>query len=229
MKVNRLKRKLNKDALYATAIFVLVSIIAGLTWMKAMQDEQEIQRIKGEISNLDADYLRTRDKIDKAKKQLTDFMALPENKIPTANVDTDITSWIREAREPLLKLKNSYKLNSLDLSLTPPTELKDGAFKRDSVMAISSKVTLKFDAASDELIFSFVDDLINHFPGYVRVESIDITRSGEITETMLSQVIAQGTAPSLVNGTLVFEWVKLKHIIKSAPGAMPTTTEGITN
>lgn len=227
MKVNRLKRKLNRDGLYVLAVFVLILIISGLAFMKASQDEMELQRIKSEANNLSAEYSKLKGKIDNAKNNIDVYMNLPRNKIADENVSTDVTDWIRNARDPLLKLKNQYKINTLDLSLTPPVETKTGELNRESILPISSKVTLKFGVASDELLFSFVDSLIKEFPGYVRIESIEATRSGEITDQLIAQVAQQGVAPTLVHGTIIFEWIQLKHIVKNKPAVDTNQSNGV--
>lgn len=227
MKVNRLKRKLNKDVLYVLAVFVLTLIISALAFMKASQDEMELQRIKSEANNLSAEYSKLKDKIDKAKSSIDVYMNLPRHKIADENVSTDVTDWIRNARDPLLKLKNEYKINTLDLSLTPPVETKNGELNREYILPVSSKVTLKFGVASDELLFSFVDSLIREFPGYVKIESIESTRSGEITDQLIAQVVQQGLAPTLVSGTIIFEWTQLKYIVKNKPTADTNQSNGV--
>ncbi len=125
---------------------------------------------------------------------------------------------INYAKDLLDKLKDQYRLSNVNISFSKPEELKDG-YISDTIIVVSSDVSIQFSAITDEYLFGFVDSLLTQYPGYIQVKTFSVTKSKNITKDVLTQ-IAAGESPALVDGKIDFAWRGLKY-----KGPMAATEE----
>ncbi len=208
MQAVKLKRKLTADFVFF-AILVGVGILINIIlFIQTRSYKSDLDKIKSEIIAQEGKYNKTREGLGAATLLLDVYKDIRKDRhIQTEFVD-DITSRIKEAREPLQFLKDKYRLSQLDITITPPTAMKEAFLKRENYIANASKVTLRFSGLTDELVLSFVHELFDEFPGYVSITSLDLEKVGDINEQTVA-TIKTGVFPILVKGILVFEWIKV--------------------
>ncbi|MGB1540288.1 MAG: hypothetical protein ACPG80_04955, partial [Rickettsiales bacterium] len=88
---------------------------------------------------------------------------------------------------------------------------------------------INFSAMVDEQAINFVWRVLQEFPGYVKVNKLDIEKTGEITEAALKG-ISRGRIPRLVKGSIEFDWIGVRELIvveeEVKPAAAPPQDSG---
>jgi DNA-binding protein H-NS len=80
----------------------------------------------------------------------------------------------------------------------------ENAAKADQVM-LESPVSINFTSVDDIDIYEYIHYLEQVFPGYLSVESFNLNRNANISDTML-RAIATGATPPLVTGSVELTW-----------------------
>lgn len=85
--------------------------------------------------------------------------------------------------------------------------------------------TLDFEAMSDLHVYSFLNDLSRNAPGIVRVTSMSVVRSNDMTPQMIAQMVG-GLAPNLVKASVTFDWIGINPKDVPADGTSPQPAPG---
>ena len=116
---------------------------------------------------------------------------------------------INDAKDLLDKLQEKYKISSVKISFSKPEEIL-GDYTTDTVVMISSIISMSFDAISDEFAYKFIEDITSEFPGYVQIKSFSIKEATPVTKEIIKK-ISIGEDVSIIPVTLEFYWHDLKY------------------
>jgi|GEM_PF-6849590 len=131
---------------------------------------------------------------------------------------------INDARDILEKLQNKYKFTSVKTSFSKPDEI--GAdYKTDTVSMYASIVSVNFNSVSDDLIYSFMSELTQVFPGIVQIKSCTINKPAMVTKEVLKKISA-GEDAQVISVTLEFYWHDLKYKGPANSSATPSPPGG---
>ncbi len=111
----------------------------------------------------------------------------------------------------LTALKKHYQISDkTDINMTPPTEV-DGAYKKSTTAIISSTITVTTSAVSDEILLQFVDALLKNAPGFITIQSLEMTKKDDLTQDVISKA-TKGDLANLVEAKIVFSWKDFKDL-----------------
>lgn len=213
MKFITLRKKILIEAGTAGAILLGLLVVSLLINGLSNRFTDDKNLLNGQVISLTTEANTLQAQVVKAKESLLLYETLNKQ---NQNAGFDLNR--QKAKDLLDKLKNNARLSSLSLTMAPIAKLNDPNFKTKAADIISSDVTLNFEGLTDEQLYSFISAIKLYFPGYVRVNSLELTRQGELTnETFAS--ISKGILPALVKGQLAFKWLGLKYIAKPSETA----------
>lgn len=213
MYVDHLKRNLLKQVLYSGII------VAALAGSYVLFDEKSTQ-LKEELRKHQSEIQQQKQKIETLLLQQKDFRESAKLWEQLSDDSKKLEGLrIEEGRLLLEELKDDYKLGSLDIKVTPPTELS-GAYKTETSTIMSSKVNLSYTAISDQYALSFLDALLTRMPGYIQISNFSIRRDSDFSAAIIESIY-NGQLPALVSVSLEFQWQDLKSTATThieAPG-----------
>jgi hypothetical protein len=178
--------------------------------------ELENASVKVEASKINNDLAVAKNKISEIKEATALWNNLNDKYRKRTGLNID------EAKSTLEMLENKHFLvPPTEIIMSPPVEMTNSSsYKTDSIVVVSSDVTIKFKAIIDIDLLNFVGDLEHNFPGYIRINSLFLERRGNVGPEIIKQ-IKKGDPVSLVAGELVMSWRDLKDIVPTQPVAVP--------
>mgnify|MGYP000865286793 CR=1 FL=1 len=94
-------------------------------------------------------------------------------------------------------------------------EIKNADADKMDHRLVSSRITVKdIDAALDTSVFAFAQDIAAAFPEHTRIQRIDIKRTAEVSEPLLS-ALSSGKPAGFLRANVLFDWMTL--VPKSKP------------
>lgn len=118
-----------------------------------------------------------------------------------------------QAQEWITKTALHYELTDLAGDFEPIAPIQNPEFQKQTLEGLSSKVSLSFSAMTDVQLYGFLEKLVEEFPGYVKLESLELKKKGDITPAVFEQV-GKGEIPELATGKVVFHWIGVREIAK---------------
>ena len=202
MRIALLQEELIKAAWVAGGIALGALIITGYSFYDRQNREDNLAQI-------DRDLALANNQIVKLEEDNNKFIQtqLRYNRIPDKKREvnlSDMASRIALLQPTLQGLKVRYRLAVLDISLTNVAPLVSAQDQKRYLTHFNT-VTLTFGGLSDELILSFLQELFETLPGFIRVEKMEMKRTTEITSAVLGK-IQNSSIPVLVSGSVVFTW-----------------------
>jgi len=218
--MNKLK-KLQKQVIQAlikaiATIIAAAALYFGADTIKESEQQSKLEaqgklaQDKALMDNLQSQITRSAT----AERQFVDVSANHLNAEYAANSE-ELKTWLRNA-------KNQYRLsNEFRLSITPQKPTDKGELTGLAYdITIRPSMKLEFRAISDTHVFSFVQDFVRQAPGIIRIDSINLNRTGEIDESTLNQM-NNGQAIYLADAVINFSWIGIapKETRTDAAGA----------
>lgn len=207
MKAQALKKELIRlSVIAAVAVSVSGAIAFGIySWSSDLQTEA--QTAKGKLNRAQGDVRGREEKNREANEYLELYRKITGDseteKISELNREK-AESWIQQtARE--------YNITKLEGAVDPIAPIENPEFRKKTFEGITSKITLKFSAMTDEQIFQFIHALLTRFPGYIKITRVALTRQGEITDATLVAA-GRGQFPELVTGEMEFHWIGVREV-----------------
>lgn len=206
MKYKTLQKQLIKIALIAV-IGVAISAAAGFavfSWSDKLVTQKK--NIDSKLSTTRRDINTKDQRAQAAEEYQKKYEAIVSaNKVKNSDLDREVAlKWVTGAAK-------HFELIRLDGTFDPIVIIKNPAFQKKTYQAISSRVSFTFAGLNDENVFKFLDVLIHHFPGYVKVNKLEVRKIQDVSDLILQQ-IAHGDKPALVEGKIDFFWLGVKKI-----------------
>jgi cell division protein FtsL len=108
-------------------------------------------------------------------------------------------------------LRKHYQISDkIDINMSSPT-IVDGIYKKSTTTIVSSTITLNVSGISDEILLQFVDSLLKNAPGFISVESLEMTKKYSLTQDVITKV-TKGDLTNLVEAKIVFSWKDFKDL-----------------
>lgn len=112
-------------------------------------------------------------------------------------------------RNALGQLKEKYRLSHLAMEVTPSDKYTNKELEALSIEAQQMRVKLNLSAMSDTHIYSFMQDMQQSLPGFVKPVIVTIKRERKMDVDALSQMKA-GNSPPMVSCVIEFMWYGFK-------------------
>ncbi len=204
-KQKQLSKKIVRTAVIAAiAIAGAVGLYMGVSLATESVDKQK-QDMESKLRS-DEDKLRgLKDRYDKSGVAEKSFIEIQSKRV----AGTPYTSSVEQLVEYLRAAKTRYKFFKFDTTRPPketPTDRPELANFNNQIIATRP---LKFNitAISDVHIFSFLEELRSAMPGFIRVDSITLKRSADMTDGTYSALTNNGSAVALVEAKIELTWI----------------------
>lgn len=168
------KRLMKRIAVDLAVVVVVSAVLIGVALFISSMGEEEAKKadqLSNDI-NLKTGELQTL----KAKiAQFKDAVPLRESlKDEKGKVKLDLSR--DKATNIFLKLKDSYALKDIKISISPITAPKEPEFNKPNMQVIMSDIGITMKAYSDKQVLQFIHDVKKEFPGVVKIKKISMTR-----------------------------------------------------
>lgn len=227
MKSESLRKRLFREAVFAAAALAVGAVILFAISVAVNNIEQEATIMRNDQGTLMAKITSAESEYKAVVTAWERYKDIPPQRLPSGDGLNTSSSRLRAAKPVIESLKSRYRLGSLEITFSniePDLSFNAGG----SIIAFKNEIRFTFKSASDELILSFLNDLIRDFPGYLRFKDIELRRStnDRMTASALqSMAKSGGSADALVDGSATMIWVTLKDIPgKKADSASPGGT-----
>lgn len=217
MKLDIIKKKFVKEAAVIGGIlFVLAAVFYYISSYKTSL-EDKLTDISRDSANISRKARTSKVEYDNFVVSLESYRQISKTRLPTQEGYDNTASRIRIARPIIEELKEKFRFPSLDVTFSNITD-KTEDYKTKTLSIISNEINIRFEGMSDEIVFSFVNSLIEELPGYVRLKKLSIRRIQDITQnTIISAKNSIALAP-VVSGDIVFTWFTTKETNESKKG-----------
>lgn len=165
----------------------------------------EVQKAEKEIRTVRSKETAVRGDIDNIQLEF-EQLAKQQNEYEALRSDGFFTNQSRRhAQEVFLAAKQYSGVMDARVNVKPGAVVaNEHAQKADQVM-LESPVQIDFTSVDDTDIYEYIYYLDQVFPGYLSVNSVNISRKSSLNETIL-RAIATGVKPPLVEGTISLTW-----------------------
>lgn len=206
-------RQTRKSLIRAGIILGVVGMVGLGIFLTLMSQQQaaydDETRLNSTISGLNAKVQEIQQKYDKASKSLGLYEQLKRG----SQTGDDALARLSISKQ-FDELKRQYKLSTFNIKISPLVEEQDPSMRKATAVVVSSGITISYKGMTDEFIFSFLNSVQSHLPGYVRVDKFSIKRIGPIDEPAIS-LASRGGAPELCGGDIELRWFNLKELPKA--------------
>lgn len=204
-KLLRLKKKLTK-ALFIAGGGVLLSFALYVYLNFTLEDTSRYaSQIEKETLSLQKKSGDTRNQNESIARSVRIYNDLPAPKKSTPELE-DTASRIRTARPLIDEFRIRYKFSSINVNFSKVEDVT-AEFKIKNASVHKNVITIDFKALTDELVFAFVDTMIQRMPGYITISSIEIDRVSDITPAVIKALLTrQPNIPFLVSGKITLHW-----------------------
>ena len=202
MKIAVIREELIRIAWIAGVITLAALLITGYSFYDRQKREDNLAQMERDIALANNQILKLEEDNDKYIQTKMRYNRIADRQ-REINL-SDLPSRIAILQPTLQNLKVRYRLAVLDISLTNVAPLISEQEQKNYITHFNT-VTLTFGGLSDELLMSFLQELFETLPGYIRVEKLELRRKTLITPSVLGQ-IQNSSIPLVVEGTVVFTW-----------------------
>jgi hypothetical protein len=216
-KIERLKKKV----IVETIVVVVVMIICGVgTYILSdMSDEAKIDeaKLQGSINAVSGQINEEEKKIGVVRSSLEEFNFLK------GRLDGELLSINRaKAEEILNNLRTKYRLTTFQATVAAEQPFVGEGYDNRTVDLTQSDIKIDFNAMSDLHVFSFVKELKEQLPGYVRIYDFSIRRAEQLKPEHFA-AMSKGETPALVNAKISMMWMGIRLHPKPKEGDATAT------
>lgn len=212
------QKALLKQLIRLSIIMLMATAMLGagavFVYSTATSIEQEMRTSESKLNKAMRDITAREEKAKQAEEYMELYRSIQaqKNGDSVAALDREVAqNWALDAGKQM-------NLSRLDGSFEPVKPIASPAFKKDTLEGISSRANLTFGAMTDEQIYKFMAAIANHFPGFIKFESLKLFKTGTIDDSVLRQ-ISSGEKPVLVDGELIFHWVGVREAVQEEANA----------
>lgn len=217
-KYKQLNQKTAKLALKGLAVVVIFGALYGGIDFFASDVATQKANAESKASADDALLRDLRNQMDKSGEAEKRFAAIQDSRASSdyaMNKDA-LQTWLKGA-------VTRYHFNEPKIAFgtevpSDKNELANFNYK----VSLRPQVRLEFKAASDLHVFSFLEELRSANAGLIRVNSLQMTRRGDLDDTAISQ-INNGITPVLAEAKMELSWIGLSKKEEKDPKSVSGT------
>lgn len=200
MRVAKLRVVVVKNATKKLAIIAVSAIIMAISWSFQDSREEELKKSEAGLRGDNSKIQELQSYIDSAKKAMGDSTLVSKLANGNKGIDRNLLT------DSIESTKDKYMLSDISMRMSAVSKLQDKDLQKDNMDIEHSLVTLNFSGLSDEILLSFIDQIIGMLPGYVSVDSLQLERRHGVDKNAIDEILHQKYLP-LVGGSVSFHWM----------------------
>lgn len=191
-----------------------------LTTISPMREEAEMQRngIDGQISDLQGKITHIKEELKYLEDNLPKYTHLRERGF-FLNQDRFMIGRMME------DLRQKAGIASFAFEIADVEDIPNADAAAMNHRLVNSRIKVRdIKSPLDNNVYVLMQEISKAFPEYARIQSIDMTRKGDVDEASL-QKIKSGEPISFVDSNIVFDWMTLIPMdaqAAPAPGMDPS-------
>lgn len=218
--MNKQKRLIKKLTSIAAAGLGIIVLLGGAFYLTGDMVESTTKDKSDAESAYNAVVAETgslRNQLEKSGYAEEGFL-----KIQLARASGDFSTNIETMKDVLRLAKAQFRFATVFKLTGTPEISSDRSDLQGLNYSVSLRPTMKmeFEAMSDLHVFAFLEYLEKQAPGFVRMNTLKITRKGEMDASAISEMQRGGT-PFLVSATAEFSWIGITEKPAVVPGTPP--------
>lgn len=202
MKSKILTKLIIRQSLLVVILLTLSASCLYLFINKSKIVDERIKALEGELRNEKLAVEQRESKKKEVEKYRDYWASLPKNRFEISTIKlASISDMMNKIAE-----KHSVVENSIQLSL--PNKMVGGVFdtKELSLYVVSGKISYK--SFEDMSAIAFLKDFISYFPGYVVIESLELSKMRDYNRQDFIDIAAGKMPAILVNATINWYYYK---------------------
>lgn len=219
MKILRLRKKI--IIRLSISLVLMLALGAVIYYLMTIEEDNKkrVNKVKSKTSDIERRLEDIENEVNQTKKYKNIWKTISEKEKSTKGIKVDAMNSLLE------KTAERYNISKPKIQVIIPKELTSGIFKRKTISMNLSTASLNFQSVNDTRALLFISDFINSLPGYVVINSLDITRkSGSYSDADLISISKGKYNNSLVSVKLDFYWYAYKE--KKIKKRKPRSKEG---
>jgi hypothetical protein len=199
-KFDKLKNKMIMELVVAS---VIVAVIFGISLFAsglAEDAEKDRRTAQAKLQTIRRDTQIAQERLQSSGASIALYDALKKERD-----EMSLTISRKEITDSLGRLKEKYRLSSLNLQMEPEQPFEDEEIRLMKLSVVKTTIVLEFGGMSDQHLFSFINELRRTLPGFIKVNELSLNRE-KIFDIEAMRQISQGATPQMVSGTMAFEW-----------------------
>lgn len=197
-----LRREFIFHAILMSSVLILFLLLVGGMSMLKQSKIQEAADLKQKTTQLTGRMVMAEARYNEYKKAMDLYQNLSSQKRKREGLKFDT------ARYMLDQLKERFYITDLNINMSVPVMLTE-QYQKQTMGVEANNVELQFQGVNDVLILSFIGTILDNFPGFIQVTSLQLSRTQEYTKELADQIAKTGPIP-LVSASMTFEWKDLK-------------------
>lgn len=204
MKLQELRKQVITRVILSAAVLAVIGGLAVASYFIRTGYEDDLSKVNNQARDTNSNIQMLEQLLEQAKKAIESYALLQGSKKPSpTGINQEYLTQVLE------NFKERYVLTDLSLKMAAPAPLKDKDLAKNNLDIEHVMVSLQFSGLSDELLFSFMDNLLRVLPGYTQVDSIQMERKGALDNKVLADIMQEKYSP-LVQTGLTFHWIAIK-------------------
>lgn len=205
-KEQQIKKRIRSDLLrYGIISVVLISACVAIYLYNESLNEEN-RKVKNRVSKLSSEIIDKNREYDLAEESIESFLKVPASKLPSDTGYSKGYQRIKQVLPKIEKLKNLYSFKKLTFTLGKIE--KEKKLSTSEFNAHIGDLSLYYEGISDQYVISFLEDLKDLLPGYLKLKTFVISKKENLTnETARSYITTKSF--HFVSGKADFDWITL--------------------
>lgn len=212
MKLNELKLEFRKVAIKKSAIVGALTIILWGTYYYNSSTFDNLTNVQNTYNSLESELNAKMFTYDEAEKNLKTYLSIPANKTPSDQNYNFGFMRLRALVPQIDKLKSLYFFKALDYTIGDIK--KNDQLSSQDLESYENPIAFNFQGATDETVFSFINDLKIYLPGYITVTSFEIIKKAPVDQVAATNYVSRPEY-SFVMGKIDVNWLIVQKIKKA--------------
>jgi hypothetical protein len=201
IKLIGLKRIIILSVLLALNLIIFSAYFIGI-FPQRLEADSQLAAVQGEISEL-------RGKIGTIKQE----MAYLQENVPKYRDLEKKGFFLNQDRfligRMMEELRVKAGITSFSFQIADVEEIPNPDAAAMGHRLVNSRITVdSIVSPLDNNVYILMQEMNNAFPEYARMQSLNVTRTGEVTEQALAD-LSLGRPVNFVNATFIFDWMTL--------------------
>lgn len=207
MKKEQIQKNIKQLLIKFGIVDLILLGIVGFLYIYSDSLGDDYYSLKSRASSLESEIRQKNNTYFDAEENLESFLRISNNRLPTETGYKESYQRIKQILPNIEKFKDLYSFKKLTFTLGKIEENRD--YSKTNFDAYSGSLSLYFEGASDQFVFSFINDLKNSMPGYLKIDDFYISKKEDLSNIGVRSFLTVKNF-YFVTGKIDLNWITFK-------------------
>ncbi len=207
MKADNIKKTIGIKLLKNGIVIAVLALLVAGAYVYNTMNEDELLKLRGEIRQVEGQVAKKRQEYQDSEQQLKEYLSIPQTRLPTQSGYATARERLQVSIPEVQGLKDAYAFKKLNFSLGEIKRAREAL--PANYTAFEGEITVTLGGASDEFVYSFLNDLKHVLPGYLYIKNMRTVRQNDINNATVTSYLTQDNY-ELVSTDLKLGWITVK-------------------